>query len=278
MTSRNLKSIDYVKVFLTLPKLDLHTHSSFSDGHQTFEEIFNEAQRKELMAVAVTDHHTNTSLLDVYDHANDIEDIRSMKERCRAISKGSRTRFLVGVEADIIDLDGCLNISPEIAAEADFVIASLHVIPGIEMKWEKVASGEVGVDRKKVVSRCIEGEIAAAKNAHADVLGHPMYVISVGRYLRSIEEADNSLLVELAETAAKHNVAVEINGHFFRELTPPSGYFNLFKMCLERGVKLSTGTDAHRPAHVGDLQEIHATLSRLRAEPSDIYSPLRMDN
>lgn len=80
----------------TLPKLDLHTHSSFSDGHQTFEEIFSEAQRKELMVVAVTDHHTNTSLLDVYEHANDLEDIRSMKERCRAISKGAQTRFFLG--------------------------------------------------------------------------------------------------------------------------------------------------------------------------------------
>jgi len=76
-----------------------------------------------------------------------------MKDRCRAISKGTQTRFLLGVEADIIDLDGCLNIRPEIAAEADLVIASLHVIPGIEMKWEKVASGKVGVDRKKVASR-----------------------------------------------------------------------------------------------------------------------------
>jgi histidinol phosphatase-like PHP family hydrolase len=156
----------------------------------------------------------------------------------------------------------------------DFVIASLHIIPGIEMKWEKVASGEVGVDRKKVANRCIEGEIAAVRNGHADVLGHPMYVISAGRYLRSIEEVDNSLLVELAETAARHNVAVEINGHFFREYTPPSGYFDLFKLCLERGVKLSTGTDAHQPAQVGDLKEIHATLNRLKAEPSDIYSPI----
>jgi len=226
------------------------------------------------MAVAVTDHHTNTSLLDSYEHTNDLEVIRRMKERCRAISKGAQTRFLLGVEADIIDLDGCLNIRPEIAAEVDFVIASLHIIPGIEIKWEKVASGEVGVDRKKVAIRCIESEIAAVRNGHADVLGHPMYVISAGRYLRSIEEVDNSLLVELAETAAKHNVAVEINGGFFREYTPPSGYFNLFKMCRERGVKLSTGTDAHLTVHVGDLKEIHATLSSLRAEPSDIYSPI----
>ena len=259
---------------LTLPRLDLHTHSTFSDGHQTLDEIFRQAETKELRVVAVTDHHTNTSLLDAYDHTYDVEDIRKMRKLCRAISKGTQTRFLLGVEADVIDLDGCLNIKPEITAEVDFVIASLHVIPGIEMKWEKVASGRVGVDRKKVTKRCIEAEIAALKNGQVDVLGHPMYVISVGKYLRSIGEVDNGLMAEMAETAAKQGVAVEINGHFFREFTPPEGYFTLFKMCLERGVKLSTGSDAHLPAHVGDLKEIHAMLSRLKAKPTDIYTPI----
>jgi histidinol phosphatase-like PHP family hydrolase len=200
-----------------------------------------------------------------------------MKDMCRTISEGSQTRFLLGVEADIIDLDGCLNIKPEIAAEADLIIASLHVIPGIEMKWEKIASGKVGADRKKVANRCLQGEIAALKNGQVDVLGHPMYVISVGRYLRATEEADVGLLAELADTAAKQSVAVEINGHFFREYTPPKGYFDLFKMCLKRGVKLSTGTDAHIPAHVGDLKDIHATLSQLKAKPTDIYTPIEND-
>jgi histidinol phosphatase-like PHP family hydrolase len=78
----------------------------------------------------------------------------------------------------------------------------------------------------------------------------------------------------MAETAAKHGIAVEINGHFFRDYTPPGGYLHLFKMCLERGVKLSIGTDAHLPAQVGDLKEIHATLSHLRAKPTDIYYPI----
>ena len=197
-----------------------------------------------------------------------------MRDLCRAVCKGTQTRFLLGVEADVIDLDGCLNIRPEIAAEVDLVIASLHIIPGIEMKWEKVASGRVGVDRKKVAERCIEGEIAALKNGQVDVLGHPFYVISVGRYLRSIGEVDSGLMTEMAETAAKHDVAVELNGHFFREYRPPEGYFDLFKMCLEKGVKLSTGTDAHLPAHVGDLKDIHATLSQLKAKPTDIYTPI----
>jgi histidinol phosphatase-like PHP family hydrolase len=119
----------------------------------------------------------------------------------------------------------------------------------------------------------MEAEIAALKNRQVHVLGHPMYVLSAGRYVRSIDEIDEGVLEELTETAAKNHVAVEINGHFFRDFTAPRGYFDLFRMCLRTGVKLSTGTDAHQPAHVGDLESIHATLSHLRAKPSDIFSP-----
>jgi len=253
-----------------LPKLDLHTHSIHSDGHQTFEEIFREAQRKRLKVVAVTDHHTNTGSLEVYEHTSDLEHIKTLKDQCRTISNGADTQMLLGIEADIIDLDGCLNIRPEIAAEVDFVIASLHVIPGIEMNPEK----EVRADPKEVVIRCIRSEIAAVKNGHADVLGHPMYVVSAGRNLKSMNDVPDGLLTELAETAAKHDVALEINGHFYRDVTPPIGYFDLFEICLKNGVKLSTGSDAHQPLYVGDLSKIHATLTQLKAKPSDIYSPV----
>jgi predicted metal-dependent phosphoesterase TrpH len=92
------------------PKLDLHTHSIHSDGHQTLEEIFREAQRKKMKVVAVTDHHTNTGNLEVYEHISDLEHIKSMKAQCRTISRGTDTQLLLGIEADIIDLDGCLNI------------------------------------------------------------------------------------------------------------------------------------------------------------------------
>jgi len=260
-----------------LPRFDLQTHSNVSDGHQTFEEIFKEAVNKELQIVAVTDHHTNTSLLDVYDRAYDVDDIRAMKGRCRTICKGKQPPFLFGVEADIIDIDGCLNIKPEIAAEADFVIASLHIIPGIEMKWERIASGDVGVDRIDVAKRCMQAEIAALKNREVDVLGHPMYVISAGKYLKSLDEIDSAYMVEMAEKAAKYGVAVEVNGHFFRDLTPPEGYLNLFKMCLERGVKLSIGSDAHTTVHVGDLRAIHTALNHINARPEDIFYPTAKD-
>jgi histidinol phosphatase-like PHP family hydrolase len=120
----------------------------------------------------------------------------------------------------------------------------------------------------------MRSEIAAVKSGHADVLGHPMYVLSAGKYLKSMNDIPNGLLAELAQTAAKHDVALEINGHFYRDLTPPAGYFDLFKICLENGVKLSTGSDAHRPLYVGDLSKIHTTLTQLKAKPSDIYTPV----
>ncbi len=47
-------------------KADLHTHSIFSDGSDTVEQIVAAAEQKGLDAVAVTDHDTLSHLGDVF--------------------------------------------------------------------------------------------------------------------------------------------------------------------------------------------------------------------
>ena len=251
-----------------LPRRDLHTHSTHSDGHQTIEEIFREAQRRKLEVVAVTDH-ANTSNSD-YESASDVEYIKNLKDQCNSLCRGTETRLLIGVEAEIIDVEGSLNISPEIAGEFDFVIASLHVIP---RESSGTIEGDLRAGRRELAVRCIRSEIAAIKSGSADVLGHPMYTATMGRYLKTINDYSGNILTELAEAAAKHDVAVEVNGHFYRDITPPTGYSELFRICLENSVKLSTGSDAHQWLHVGALSGIHDTLKRLNTKPSDLYTP-----
>jgi histidinol phosphatase-like PHP family hydrolase len=75
-----------------------------------------------------------------------------------------------------------------------------------------------------------------------------------------------------------HTHSIHSDGHqtfeeIFKDFTPPTGYFNLFRIGLQCGVKLNTGSDAHRLLHMGDLSKIHATLTQMKAKPSDIYSP-----
>jgi len=49
--------------------IDLHTHSTFSDGTLTPEEIVLLAKEKGLKAVAITDHDTLTELMNLWQPA-----------------------------------------------------------------------------------------------------------------------------------------------------------------------------------------------------------------
>jgi histidinol phosphatase-like PHP family hydrolase len=75
-----------------------------------------------------------------------------------------------------------------------------------------------------------------------DVLGHPFRV-----FQRAGRPAPQELFRPVAELLAAHKVAAEINFH----TNQPEPEF--FALCLERGVKLAVGSDAHALVEVGEL-------------------------
>src|SRR4051812_25529709 len=50
-----------------MPRIDLHTHTSYSDGTFTPEEALQLARARELDVVAVTDHDTAAGLAEAYE-------------------------------------------------------------------------------------------------------------------------------------------------------------------------------------------------------------------
>ena len=74
------------------------------------------------------------------------------------------------------------------------------------------------------------------------VLAHPFRI-----FLRRRREVPTALYGEVVGLLASRGVAAEINFH----TNQPDPVF--FRLCLERGVKLSVGSDSHAIASVGDL-------------------------
>ena len=73
--------------------IDLHTHSSFSDGSMTPEQLVAEAERQGLAAVALTDHDTVGGV-----------------ERFLAAGKGSAVRAVPGVEISVDYAVGTMHV------------------------------------------------------------------------------------------------------------------------------------------------------------------------
>jgi len=118
-------------------KGDLHTHTSYSDGRDSLEQMALAARARGYAYYAVTDHPRGTLA------EQDLE-IDALNERLKPF------RILKGIEVNI-RIDGSLSLSDEVLAERDWVMASLHA----------------AFDRSPT-----ERVLTAMENPHVDCIGH----------------------------------------------------------------------------------------------------------
>jgi putative hydrolase len=132
-------------------------------------------------------------------------------------------RILTGIEVDILD-DGGLDQDPELLAQLDVVVASVH-------SKLRMAADDM---TKRMVT--------AIANPHCDVLGHCTGRLVVGRG-RPESQFDAEIVFEACR---QFGVAVEINSRPER-LDPPR---RLLSLALEMGCMFSIDTDAHAPGQL----------------------------
>jgi DNA polymerase (family 10) len=118
-------------------KGDLHTHTSYSDGRDSLEQMALAARARGYAYYAVTDHPRG-SLAE-----QDLE-IDALNERLKPF------RILKGIEVNI-RTDGSVSLPDEVLAERDWVMASLHA----------------AFDRSPT-----ERVLTAMENPHVDCIGH----------------------------------------------------------------------------------------------------------
>jgi DNA polymerase (family 10) len=116
---------------------DLHTHTRYSDGRDTLEQMALAARARGYKYYAVTDHPRGTLV------EQDLE-IDVLNERLKPF------RILKGIEVNI-RIDGSLSLPDEVLAERDWVMASLHA----------------AFDRNPT-----ERVLTAMENPHVDCIGH----------------------------------------------------------------------------------------------------------
>jgi DNA polymerase (family X) len=128
-----------------LPKLveladvkgDLHSHTTYSDGRDSLEQMVLAARARGYEYYAVTDHPRGTLA------EQDLE-IDALNERLKPF------RILKGIEVNI-RIDGSLSLPDEVLAKRDWVMASLHA----------------AFDRNAT-----ERVLTAMENPHVDCIGH----------------------------------------------------------------------------------------------------------
>lgn len=232
-----------------LPKLierrhilaELHSHSTWSDGKATIQEMAEAALARGHQILAITDHSVSLGIA----NGLSIERLRQQAEEIKAVQDelGDSLLLLHGIELEI-KADGQLDYPDEVLAELDLVIASLHT--------------SIRQPRQQVTQRLLN----AINNPHVDIIAHP-----TNRLIPDREGADLDMDAIFA-AALKNGTALEINANPQRlDLTDIYA-----RRATEMGVKLTINTDAHHPNHLAFVDFGVATARRGWVEPQHVIN------
>src|SRR5580658_4716166 len=199
---------------------DCHSHSDWSDGGSPINEMAEAAAELGHEYWALTDHSPRLTVA----HGLNPERLRQQLDIVAELNEAMAPfRILTGIEVDILE-DGALDQEPELLAELDVVVASVH--------------SKLRMPKAEMTPRML----AAIRNPHMDILGHCTGRIVAGRGRPESEFDAAAVFVACRD----RGVAVEINARPER-LDPP---MRLLKLAVEMGCRLAIDTDAHAPGQL----------------------------
>jgi DNA polymerase (family 10) len=222
---------------------DVHMHTVETDGKNTIREMAEAGVARGYEYIAITDHSKNLAMTMGLDDARAVEHIR----RIRAADKEmeGKIRVFAGIEVDIL-ADGALDLSDEVLAQMDVVIASVHSL--FNMPAEQMT----------------ERMVRAIENPYVRILGHP-----TGRLLLRREPYQMDLGVVL-KRAADVGVAVEHNAYPDRlDLCDRD-----LRLAKELGCRIAINTDAHHTSHLAKMRYGIRQLRRAWLCKQDVLNTL----
>jgi DNA polymerase (family X) len=194
-------------------KAVIHSHSNWSDGANTIEEMAKECINKEYEYLVLSDHSKTA----VYAKGLTEERIREQHRYIDELnSKLAPFKIFKSIESDILN-DGSLDYADDVLATFDLVIASVH--------------SNLKMTEEKAMARLIK----AITNPYTTILGH-----MTGRLLLSRRgyPVDHKKIIDVC---ASSRVVIEINAHP-RRLDIDWRWIDY---AMEKKVLLSINPDAH---------------------------------
>ena len=250
---------------------DCHVHSDWSDGGSPIREMALAARDLGREYMVLTDHSPRLTV------ANGLTPERLRRQLDVVAELNGELapfRILTGIEVDILD-DGALDQEPELLAQLDIDVASLH--------------SKLRMDAKAMTQRMV----VAIANPNMDILGH-----CTGRLVGGgSEPAETEAAAKVAErggrrrghegkrpesefdaemvfaACAKFDKAVEINSRPER-LDPPR---RLLRLAMEWDCRFSIDSDAHAPGQLAWLPNGCARAQECGVPTERIVNTLGVD-
>jgi len=209
-------------------KIDLHVHTSVTPhAYSTVEENVARALKKGMEVLALTNH--GPALPDS-PHWWSLKNLRVIPAEVENL------RILRGVEANVVDGDGNIDLNQSIYRGLDIVLAGFHPVPGYPVE----------PDREKNTLALIR----LMERQYVDIIvhpGNPQFPIDPERVVACAKET---------------GVALEINNASLVGVRKGSekNCAEILRLCKENGNIISLGSDAHISWDIGNFTHAEELL------------------
>jgi DNA polymerase (family 10) len=222
---------------------DVHMHTVETDGKNTIREMADAGIARGYEYIAITDHSKNLAMTMGLDDKRALEHI----QRILAVDQEmkGKIRVFAGIEVDIL-ANGELDLSDEVLAQMDVVIASVHSL--------------FNMPAEEMTARMLR----AIENPYVRILGHP-----TGRLLLRREPYQMDLETVLRRVG-ELGVAVEHNAYPDRlDLCDRD-----LRLAKELGCRIVINTDAHHTSHLAKMRYGVRQLRRAWLSKQDVLNTL----
>lgn len=250
-------------------KFDIHTHHErcgHADG--AIEGYIQSAIEQGLKVIGISDHSPYFAHEDDHpfphitmatsDFPNYIDEVLQLKQKY-----AGKIDVLLGLESDFFPQHAELYRANLAKYPFDYVIGSVHHVNEVSIfnkkRWDKLNKQQL-IEVKQTYYRLIA---QSAKSGMFQILGH---IDAMKAYFPAFSKIPAQEAVDEAlKTIAACNVAIEVNTSGRTKLV--GGWYpsdDILERAYHFGVKISFGSDAHRPSRVGeDFNDVADLLKQI---------------
>ena len=222
-------------------KADYHIHSTYSKnnhGKSTIEEIVQKSVEIGLEEIAITDHGPKHFLYGI--EKKNIQ--KAKNEIIEMRKKYPQIKILFGIEANILNYDGGIDVNDDLFKLCDIVLCGYHIgtrFSSLNDLWNFYVMNFLGKYNKKLKEKQIEKNTNAVVNAlnknKINILAHPGDKIPVN-------------IDKVAYAAQKNNTILEISNHH-KHLNAEE-----IKIAAKYDVKFAINSDSHIKDSIGGYE------------------------
>lgn len=233
--------------------MDLHSHSNYSDGKNSIEQMVTAAVELGYKAIAITDHVWITS-----------DWIDDFSRHIKMVKEAFKNEILVfsGLEAKVINLQGDIDAAANVESKVDFLLGSIHRIP-FSGGYYSVSKGILD-STEEIYKNWLTSFENMLRNPRVTIIAHPLSELN--RFNIQLSKKQKK---EIAELMIESRKIVEINA---RHNAPD---FEIIELLRRSRTKVVVSSDSHS---VEDLKKFYPRLKMMYRLPLNFITLSELQN